>query len=120
MTKGSSFRFYIPAALGYGSRSVGDIPANSLLIFTVELVDITEPAPMTWFQKIFLQPIFGPVKLLHVLMFFAYTGFKYFMRSPGSSRSGGASCKASHILVKTEKEIKAIHKRLNALPKVTV
>lgn len=31
--------FYIPSTLGYGPYSVGQIPANSVLIFEVELVD---------------------------------------------------------------------------------
>jgi len=39
MNKGSVWRFCIPAALGYGERSTGPIPANSDLVFQVELVD---------------------------------------------------------------------------------
>lgn len=39
MNKGSVWRFCIPAALGYGERSTGSIPANSDLVFQVELVD---------------------------------------------------------------------------------
>jgi len=30
---------YLPSSLGYGSRAVGSIPANSVLIFEIELVD---------------------------------------------------------------------------------
>ena len=30
----------IPSALGYGSQSVGSIPANSVLIFDVNLIDV--------------------------------------------------------------------------------
>lgn len=30
----------IPSSLGYGNRSVGDIPANSVLIFEVELIEV--------------------------------------------------------------------------------
>ena len=30
----------IPSALGYGSRSVGAIPANSVLIFDINLIDV--------------------------------------------------------------------------------
>lgn len=37
--KGGKGMLFIPSALGYGSRSVGNIPANSVLIFEVELVD---------------------------------------------------------------------------------
>jgi len=40
MPVGSTFKFYIPADLGYGARPTGPIPANSTLIFKVELLDI--------------------------------------------------------------------------------
>lgn len=39
MTKGSTWRFCVPAALGYGAEVSGPIPANSDLVFQVELVD---------------------------------------------------------------------------------
>jgi FKBP-type peptidyl-prolyl cis-trans isomerase len=41
--KGGKGILLIPSALGYGSKSQGDIPANSVLIFEIELVDIDEP-----------------------------------------------------------------------------
>jgi len=40
MPVGSTFKFYIPADLGYGARPTGPIPANSALIFKVELLDV--------------------------------------------------------------------------------
>ena len=40
MQKGSKYRFWIPSKLGYGDRPVGQIPANSVLVFDVELVNI--------------------------------------------------------------------------------
>lgn len=40
MNTGSTFRFFIPPDLGYGSRGTGSIPANSVLIFKVELLGI--------------------------------------------------------------------------------
>jgi FKBP-type peptidyl-prolyl cis-trans isomerase FkpA len=40
MPVGSKFKFTIPAELAYGDRALPGIPANSTLIFTVELFDI--------------------------------------------------------------------------------
>ena len=45
MRVGETYEFAIPADLAYGARRVGgDIPANSALIFTVELLDVTPAA----------------------------------------------------------------------------
>ena len=40
MTVGSTYRFFLPSNLGYGSMGAGPIPANSVLIFKVELLEI--------------------------------------------------------------------------------
>lgn len=40
MNEGDMFRFYIPSDLAYGKRAVGKIPAGSLLIFDIELLEI--------------------------------------------------------------------------------
>lgn len=39
LQKGGKGTFIIPSSLGYGSRAVGSIPANSVLIFEITLVD---------------------------------------------------------------------------------
>ncbi|MDR3610598.1 MAG: FKBP-type peptidyl-prolyl cis-trans isomerase [Ignavibacteriaceae bacterium] len=40
VNKGSRVRFIIPPSLGFGNRKIGQIPANSVLIFDVELIDM--------------------------------------------------------------------------------
>jgi FKBP-type peptidyl-prolyl cis-trans isomerase len=42
MREGSKTTFYIPSYLGYGTAKQGSIPANSNLIFEIELVSITQ------------------------------------------------------------------------------
>ena len=38
--KGGKATFLIPSMLGYGSYATGPIPANSVLIFDIELIDV--------------------------------------------------------------------------------
>jgi FKBP-type peptidyl-prolyl cis-trans isomerase FklB len=40
MPVGSKWKVYIPSELAYGSRAMGSIPANSILIFEIELLKI--------------------------------------------------------------------------------
>lgn len=40
MPAGSTYKFYIPSNLAYGARDQGPIPANSTLIFKVELLEV--------------------------------------------------------------------------------
>ena len=52
MKPGASYELYVPPELGYGSQPRPNIPANSLLIFDVDLLSVkptpaaaTKPAP---------------------------------------------------------------------------
>ena len=47
MKLGGKRKIFIPANLGYGDKAQGSIPANSGLIFDVELIDIQVPATPT-------------------------------------------------------------------------
>ena len=40
MPVGSKWKVYIPSAMAYGDKPVGSIPANSILIFEIELISI--------------------------------------------------------------------------------
>lgn len=40
MKTGDKYRFIVPPALGYGNKKKGSIPANSTLIFDVELISV--------------------------------------------------------------------------------
>lgn len=45
MSRGAHYRFWIPPALGYGAEAQGDvIPANSVLVFEVNLLDFRSTA----------------------------------------------------------------------------
>lgn len=44
MSKGSKYKFYIPASLAYGENGAGKIPGNATLIFEVELISIEQPS----------------------------------------------------------------------------
>ena len=39
LQKGGKGKFFLPSSLGYGRQASGGIPANSVLIFEIELVD---------------------------------------------------------------------------------
>ena len=40
MHKGDVWEIYVPAELGYGDQEAGQIPANSVLIFKIQLIDV--------------------------------------------------------------------------------
>jgi FKBP-type peptidyl-prolyl cis-trans isomerase len=43
LREGGKAKLYIPPNLGYGNRSKGKIPAGSLLIFEIELIEVKKP-----------------------------------------------------------------------------
>jgi FKBP-type peptidyl-prolyl cis-trans isomerase len=43
LKKGQKATIKIPPELGYGNKKQGSIPANSTLIFELEIVDVEQP-----------------------------------------------------------------------------
>ena len=50
MTKGAKYRFWVKPSLGYGDKGAGPIPANSVLVFDVELIDFLPEAVIRQMQ----------------------------------------------------------------------
>ena len=51
MSRGAIFRVCIPAALGYGAKATGPIPANSDLVFQITLLDFKSRAEIEAMRK---------------------------------------------------------------------
>jgi FKBP-type peptidyl-prolyl cis-trans isomerase FkpA len=51
MSRGAIYRVCIPAALGYGAKATGPIPANSDLVFQIELLDFKSRAEIEAMRK---------------------------------------------------------------------
>ena len=45
MRAGDEWILYVPPALGYGAQDKGPIPANSVMIFKIELLDVNRLGP---------------------------------------------------------------------------
>ena len=52
MTKGAKYRFWIKPSLAYGDKVTGPIPANSILVFDLELLDWKSEAEVRQMQQI--------------------------------------------------------------------
>ncbi|WP_298672846.1 FKBP-type peptidyl-prolyl cis-trans isomerase [uncultured Sphingomonas sp.] len=50
MSKGAKYRFWIKPSLGYGDKATGPIPANSVLVFDVDLIDFLPEAVLRQMQ----------------------------------------------------------------------
>ena len=50
MQKGSKYRFWVKPSLGYGEKVNGPIPAHSVLVFDVEMVDFIPEAELRRLQ----------------------------------------------------------------------
>ena len=59
LKKGAKATFYIPSSLGYGMRDQRGIPANSILVFDVEVLDINTPIDQAKEDDKILQEYFA-------------------------------------------------------------
>ncbi|GGZ06483.1 FKBP-type peptidyl-prolyl cis-trans isomerase [Novosphingobium colocasiae] len=55
MQRGGKYKVEIPAALAYGDKAVGEIPANTDLTFEIELLDFKSRAEIEQQQRILQQ-----------------------------------------------------------------
>lgn len=55
MQKGGSYKVHIPAALAYGDKATGPIPANTDLDFEIELIDFKNRAEIEAQQRMIQQ-----------------------------------------------------------------
>lgn len=56
MARGAKYRVWIKPSLGYGDRASGPIPANSVLVFDIELIDWKTRAELMRMQQQAQEP----------------------------------------------------------------
>lgn len=80
LKKGAVATMIIPAELAYGTRQMGTIPANSVLIFDVELLEIKPGLKIEPFSITGLEPKE------------TFTGLKYYTIQAGTGKKVEADC----------------------------
>ncbi|CAN5557429.1 hypothetical protein BH10PSE14_BH10PSE14_30360 [soil metagenome] len=57
MSRGAKFRVWIKPTLGYGDQATGPIPANSVLVFDIEMIDWKTRAELMQMQQQAQPPV---------------------------------------------------------------
>jgi FKBP-type peptidyl-prolyl cis-trans isomerase FkpA len=60
MARGAKYRVWIKPSLGYGDQATGPIPANSVLVFDIEMIDWKTRAELMQMQQQQAQPPAAP------------------------------------------------------------
>lgn len=95
MKEGDTWEVLVPTTLAYGNRAVGNIPANSALLFQIELLsvdrDITLMGMASRYLRMRVPVIPFHFEVWQVLLFAAYSMLrmyvKRYMSSPASANA---------------------------------
>jgi FKBP-type peptidyl-prolyl cis-trans isomerase FkpA len=107
LKKGSKATFYIPSSLAYGAQERNPIPANSILVFDVEILDVQNPMDpnaqsaaddkllQEYFAKNNVKPVKTPSGLYYLITqkglgSYAKAGNKVTMNYTGKTMDGKA------------------------------
>jgi len=89
LPEGSKARIYIPSGYAYGTRAVNDIPANSVLIFEVRLIDVVNTAAELQQLGVDTVAIDAHLTNLSINAIKDKTGLRYVIKQTGTGAKPG-------------------------------